>query len=94
MTLNLGKLDPTQLFRLKTHRAYRKLLQGEDWKIVLADLARTNFLSRPTIVPGDPVTTSYNEGRRMAVIDILTVLGSEEEEVLKGFQHERQGVEE
>lgn len=42
---------------------------------VLADLARSHFLARPTHQGGDPAETAYREGQRYTVLRILDQLG-------------------
>lgn len=86
MSFDLSRLDPRQLLRLKTHRAYRTCFGGESGKLVLTDLAQANFLGRTTFVADCEKQTFVHEGMRFAVLNILKILGVTEEELVERMQ--------
>jgi hypothetical protein len=63
-------LDPVQsVARLFMDEKDGKLRAGAgEW---LERLARENFVSKPTLVPGDREQSLINEGRRLLALDIL-----------------------
>jgi hypothetical protein len=87
MRLDLSRLSPRQLLHLSTHRAYRERLggDGENTKLVLADMAKRAFIGRPTY-RGDEREAAQNEGKRIFMLETLRLLGVTEEELLEQMQ--------
>jgi hypothetical protein len=61
-------------------REYRRIFKTEAGKNVLNDLIDTHFVMRPTI-DKDSHTTAYNEGQRMVILRILTMLNTDPEAI-------------
>ncbi len=55
-------------------KAYRRALSGPDGEVLRKDLEY--FANMQCHVPGDPYTTSFNDGRRMMARNFL-LLGDE-----------------
>jgi hypothetical protein len=68
---------------LKIKRAYQDLFQTENGKIVLKDLMRECHFLQPTFIPGDPLSGSFNEGKRRILLRIINFLTKDEEELIK-----------
>ena len=62
------------LARVTIARAYRSVFATPDGERVLRDILRRNFVLETTTVEGDPNLSARNEGRRVAVLEILDVL--------------------
>lgn len=55
------------------YKAYYRAFNTEDGKLVLDDLIQ-NYHNRNSFVQGDPYCTSFNEGTRRVVLDILACI--------------------
>jgi hypothetical protein len=62
---------------LRAAGAYRDTLGAgsPQARLVLDDLARLCFAATTTFVPGDPVMTAFNEGKRSVFLHILEAAG-------------------
>lgn len=69
--------------RLRIYRAYRRVFAGPDGRTVLHDLMRRNGLLATSQVDGDPHRTAFNEGRRAAVLELLSVLRLTEADLMQ-----------
>lgn len=58
---------------LKT--AYKAIFAGEHGKIVRKDLKAWCYVDKPSMVPGDPYMTAYNEGARSVYLRICKMAG-------------------
>lgn len=74
--VSMAKRGAERLTRLSWRRAeYRAVFEGTDHgRRVLADLYRFCGMTGPTHVPGDPVETAYNEGKRRVGLRIASIL--------------------
>ena len=62
-------------------RAYKAVFSGEGGTRVLKDMEGTCFYNR-TSFSSDPALNAFQEGRRSVILDIMNILGKDEEEVL------------
>lgn len=63
-------IDPQIANRLEIHAAYEAAFSGDVGTRVLRHLVE-NFVFKSSFTPGDPHTTSFNEGRRAVVLSII-----------------------
>lgn len=62
---------------LSLERAYKRLFESEDGRLVLAHLAKVGNISDCSFVPGSPDVTAFNEGRRHLVLSILRMINKD-----------------
>lgn len=62
--------------------AYKALFKGPNGRIVLHDLMVSTGYFRNGYVKGDPHGTSFNEGRRSVILDIIHKLNIQDENFL------------
>jgi len=73
---------------LKARKAYRRLFNTEDGKLVLADLAERNMLMRPTTDGSLSDQQAYiNEGRRQVVLDIMGIMNFDPDTLPKEYNN-------
>jgi hypothetical protein len=60
--------------------AYRRLFSTEDGKTVLADMAKSCFLSR-SVISTTPHESYFNEGRRSVILGLLGTINMTEQQV-------------
>jgi hypothetical protein len=60
--------------RIRLNEAYRRVFSSPDGEIVLAHLAKVNFVFSSTLVAGDTHLTAMNEGQRRLVLSIMRQL--------------------
>jgi hypothetical protein len=71
------------------HHKYKDVFGTPDGMDVLADLCKRNHVFDNTVfAPGDPGTTQFKEGRREAVMRILTFMENDPEEAFKRQQEQ------
>lgn len=68
---------------LQRNQRYLLVFSGFVGAWVRDDLFRLGHLGRPTYVPGDPVATAFNEGKRFMALHIASILKLSDEEVVK-----------
>jgi len=70
-------------------KLYADCFSTESGKFVLKDLKRKNHFLDSCFVQGDSHTTSFQEGQRSSVLDILTILrASEHPEIFEAPENE------
>lgn len=68
--------------------AYRRVFDGPDGKLVLADILKRGRLLSVSVEPGDALTTGLNDGRRALALEIVQLLRWTELDLLT-LSHER-----
>ena len=71
---------------LKRNQRYRLVFAGPVGAQVRDDLFRLCHAGRPTYVPGDPVATAFNEGKRFMALHIAAILNLADEEIVARAQ--------
>lgn len=71
---------------LRRNTNYRIVFAGTIGEAVRDDLFRLGHVGRPTYVPGDPVATAFNEGKRFMALHIASVLNLRDEDILARAQ--------
>lgn len=71
---------------LKRNRRYRLVFAGTVGAEVRGDLFRLGHVGRPTYVPGDPLATAFNEGKRFMALHIAAILNLADEEIVARAQ--------
>ena len=80
--------------RLQRRNAqYRQVLTGPIGEAVRDDLFRLGHIGRPTYVPGDPVGTAFNEGKRFMALHIAAILNMSDKEIVARAQTQARGDE-
>lgn len=72
---------------LQRNQRYRLAFAGTVGAWVRDDLFRLGRLGRPTYVPGDPVATAFNEGKRFMALHVASVLNLSDEEIVDRAQN-------
>lgn len=67
---------------LQRNQRYRLVFAGSVGAFVRDDLFRLGHLGRPTYVPGDPVATAFNEGKRFVALHVASILNLSDEEIV------------
>ncbi len=62
------------LLRTQTSRAYARLFATDDGRVVLRDLFRFCGVARSSFAPGDPQTTSFEEGKRRVALRVAAMM--------------------
>lgn len=70
-------------------RAYREVFQSGQGKLVLADMAGACHAQSSTFVPGDPVMSAFEEGKRWVWIRIQNVLRMSEQDIDQVLEYAR-----
>lgn len=70
----LRRVWPSSIKRARVIRAYIELGRSPE---LLADIALRGSVWSPLHVPGDPVSTAYNVGRRDLALEIVKLAGSD-----------------
>ncbi|HYD35963.1 MAG TPA: hypothetical protein VD999_07935 [Vitreimonas sp.] len=78
--------------KYRLNDAYKRVFDSPDGQLVLAHLARTNFVFTPTLVRGDPQATAMHEGQRRLVLSIMRQLHIDYQK-LDNLMQETQNVE-
>jgi hypothetical protein len=63
--------------------AYTQAFAGAAGKLVLADLMAFGHVGSPVHVPGDPLTTAFNDGKRRMVLRIQKFLHMDDAELMR-----------
>jgi hypothetical protein len=63
--------------------AYNDVFTSPKGQLVLAHLAKLNFVLSPTFVAGDPYQTSMHEGQRRVVLSIMKFISVDVGHILK-----------
>ncbi len=71
---------------LQRNQRYRLVFAGSVGAFVRDDLFRLGHLGRPTYVPGDPVATAFNEGKRFVALHVASILNLSDEEIVERAQ--------
>lgn len=68
------------------NQRYRVVFAGALGAAVRDDLFRLGHVGRPTYVPGDPVATAFNEGKRFMALHIAAILNLTDEQIVERAQ--------
>jgi hypothetical protein len=71
MSHTIKSLRQAILDKVAMRDSYRRVFETPDGKRVLRHLLRVGFVTRSTMVAGDPHQTAHNEGMRRLVLSIL-----------------------
>lgn len=63
--------------------AYKRVFNSDDGKLILEDLSQKCFIWDATVVPNDENTSSFNEGKRCVVIDIMKAVSFDTTNLIK-----------
>lgn len=74
-----AEIDPK---RRALAEAYHDVFAGPGGDLVLNDLMRAGGVLETSFVPGEPDSTSYNEGRRSMVLHVLDILRWSEGQII------------
>lgn len=74
MASNITRIAQVLKDRFRLNEAYRHVFDGPDGELVLAHLAKVNFVFSSTFVQGDPHMTAMHEGQRRLVLSIMRQL--------------------
>lgn len=72
--------------RATIHQSYQAVFNTSDGERVLRHLMKIGFVTRPTMVPGDPYQTAHNEGSRRLALSILSFVKRDHDEMLKAIE--------
>jgi len=64
-------------------RLYKRHFSSEDGEELLYDLMGYSHFLSPTTVPGDPITSATNEGKREVILYILSMVKKSEKDLLR-----------
>ena len=64
-------------------KAYKKVFESEEGKMVLADIYKFSKLNKSRFVPGQPDITAFQEGAAAVALHIKAVLKQDEKEIEK-----------
>lgn len=79
------------LLRTKTARAYARLFATDDGRVVLRDLFRFCGVVRTSFAPGDPHTTSFEEGKRRVATRVVAMMRLTPEAAIEIAQENENG---
>ena len=74
----MPQLSATAKFLLRKGAAYKRVFQGPEGELVLEDLMKFCLVGSDVHVPGDPLETAYNAGRRRVGLRIASLVGMDE----------------
>jgi len=86
----MSRIADLLLGKLHLRRAYKHTFEAPEGKQVLLHLMKSCHMLTPTFVAGDPHQTAMNEGSRRVVLSILKMLNTDEKELLKQIEEEKQ----
>lgn len=79
----LDALNARTRLLLRRRSLYRKTFETDHGRLVLRDLCHFAGLARHMHVPGDPCSTSFNDGMRRVALRITSILGMNDAEIMK-----------
>ena len=71
---------------LQRNQRYRLVFAGSAGAAVRDDLFRLGHIGRPTYVPGDPMATAFNEGKRFMALHVAALLNLPDATILERAQ--------
>ena len=90
----MADLNPVKILkrRKEVAQAYRDVFDSPSGQLVLAHLAKHNFVLSPAFVSGDPFQSALHEGQRRAVLSIMKFIGVDSHKILQMIEEQEHAL--